>query len=198
MERRWMKTGRVLAMIAIAAGLATVFLTSLNAQEPTKPSARQALRQRIADLRGEVQLLGVEHDVERDILKQELMRSPLLQKEARDLVTKFAGATADPELASKLSLEFEIDMMLWIAREVNLDAARRNLAHALEEAKKSGGVEEVRKAFKGWLDSSPTWIKTEFDKELAPLKKAFVRHASELCLKKLELEDLEKQYRDSR
>jgi hypothetical protein len=49
-----------------------------------------------------------------------------------------------------------------------------------------------------WLEGAENWAKEAMERDLAPLKKDFTRHASELALKKLDLEDLERQYRESR
>jgi hypothetical protein len=199
MERRWMRPGRVvvLAMVGIAAGLVAVSRTSSSAQEPAKPSAREALRQRIADLRGDVALRELEHEVAREALKQRLMNPPTLPealqglREGLDKLIVFGTDKLFDAAAKAEMLEgFKKDGV----DEIPLE----QLSKALDEAVKTKDYNTAYRATREWLSGAEDWSKARLDAELIKGKKDFAIQASALWLKKLELEDLERQYRESR
>ena len=211
MNRRRMRLA--LGVIVAAAALAAVPRIATNAQEPERPSARVNLRQKIADLRGEVALREVEHETDREILKQKLMRVPIVMQQVLELRSELRNASIPSLRGSLLPIVPGIEVpglpaeefgsmtksFLELCRKVCSDeAAIAQLSKSLDEAAKTKDWEVARKATDKWLEGAETWVKVGIAKELAPLKKDFARHASELCLKKLEMQDLEKQYRDSR
>lgn len=218
MERRWRSPARATALgVAVAvAGLAAMPRSASKAQEPDRPSARAALRHKIAEIRGDVELREVEHEAEREILKQKLMRAPIALQGIEELRSELRQVKnvrpvdpgllppppggLGPEPAPKPGpLDSDKEDFLAAARKIGTpEDALARLAKALEEATKTNDQAALAKAMLKWLEGAEAWSKVEIEKELAPLRKEFARHASELCAKKLELEDLEKQYRESR
>ncbi len=196
MARQWMSPGRVLAvgLMVAAAGLAVFPRSSSEAQEPDRPSARAALRQKIADLRGDVALREVEQEAEREILKQKLLSVPALAKQITD-------ARQEVQILSESS-ESEIleakNHYVQLAWRMKDDEAAKALALQFDEAIASKKPYAIKKVILKFLEGGESWIKAEADRQLGPLKKDFARHATELVVRRLELEDLEKQYRDSR
>lgn len=196
MDRRRMRL--VLGVIVAAAGLAVVPRIATNAQEPDRPSARQTLRQRIADLRGEVGLREVELEIERESLKLKLMSVPKHSKEIAELRSHIQNMKPIKKIEE---LDKSIgDELVAFAEKLGMpqEAVERDLDKAVFEASKTKEPKAISKAILKWVNDAENWAKGVIDKEFAPLKKDFARHASDLAMQRMELDDLEKQYRDSR
>lgn len=168
-----------------------------TAQEPAKPSARQTLRQRIADCRGEVSLREVEHEVAREALKQRLMTPPTLPESIQGL--REALGTARRIGSSKVFDAAEkTEWLDAMRKDCGKDAPLEKLSKALDEAVKAKEFDAAYRVTLKWLEGAETWSKARLDGDLVKAKKEFVNQASALYSKRMEMEDLEKQYRDSR
>jgi len=196
MHRRWMSPRRALAvgLMVAAAGLAVLPRSSSEAQEPERRSARVALRQKIAELRGDVALREVEQEADREILKQKLLGVPALAKQITDArqEVQFLSESSESEILEAKNHYVEL---AWRMKD---DEAAKALALQFDEAIASKMPYAIKKVILKFLEGGESWMKAEADRQLAPLRKDFARHATELALRKLELDDLEKQYRDSR
>lgn len=196
MNRRWMRPGRGLAvgLVAAAAGLAALPRSATEAQEPDRPSARAALRRKIADLRGDVELRELEHDAEREILKTKILSVPALEKQITD-AAKEVQVLSESRESEVLEAKDHYVELAWRMKD---EEAAKALAAQFDEAIASKKPFAIKKVILKFLDGAESLVKAEADRQLNPLKKEFARHATELCARKLELEDLERQYRDSR
>jgi hypothetical protein len=156
---------------------------------------RREIRNGIAALRGKIELLALEHETEREILRQKLMRVPIALQEMLQLRSD-ALSSLDrnmPEWDAEARTAFIV-----VATDARGEKAAHELVEEMDVAVKTGKPEEQKKVFQKLLNGMEDWFRSGTDKEFQPLKQALVRRASDLAAMRMDLEDLERQYGEGR
>jgi hypothetical protein len=193
---------------ALTCGLAAVLALAAptaRAQPPgggEEKSARQKLRDRLIDLRAEVEVLQLEHDADRADLRASLKTVRKLQREGVE------GLNKDVVKAIKETVE-----MFQTARNIASDDDLARLLKRLEQqAKAQNGVSALDRYIreKGLKNVDPNevgrlMVEGELAvrvekglKEVDRKKARFAETTRQLQAKKLDLEDAEQRYQDSR
>jgi hypothetical protein len=223
-SRRFILLGVVISLAFL--GFSLTRLVS-KAQEPAKATDKKALREQIVALHAEIDLMEVEHGIDRqalsELIKEERALPDQLELffngnqvgiESHEKFFQWGGPVwaflketdrcDDEKLRKILSAEKkmifipenkelkalafeqfgkefaeELDVLAKLKKKEEFSEARWNLANrAMEELKKK--------------------VPERFRQESAPLKKEFARRSAELAGKKLDLDTLERQYREAR
>ena len=165
-------------------------------QVPAAGPDRKEVRAKLVALRGEIALMEVEHEAEREILKQKLMGLPVVERQIRELfvdVTQIPGFRLEQLDEDMLNHLKELSSTMTGVRP-----ASETLIENLREAKKKSIMADARRAFASFYEKVRIGVAVERDGLFSPLRKDFARHASELASKRLDVEDAERQYRGSR
>ena len=195
------RSGKRLAVLGLVALGAIAILSGTKSPSHARQVVavgpdRKELRTKLVALRGEIALMEVEHEAEREILEQKLMRVPIAEQQLRENsldATKLEGFSLE-----QLDEEMLVNLRDLSRKLMSQGPASEELIRELREAKKNSKIADARRAFKEFFDKAQAGAKTEIEKELGPLRKEFARHASEVAAKRLDVEDAEHQYRGSR
>lgn len=223
------RTMRLLGIFAVLFVLAlSVTRLSSKAQEPAKPVDRKALREQISTLHAEIELLEIDHEIDRIPLADSIKKERAIFTKLEPL-THLSHASIDENSGEQFDREILEKFETWVGALIELAAVktitdeelRKDLSEEPEEHREKGRKDfgkELAEEFDSLLKKVD---KEEFSRarrqlaerflheiqqkataevraKIAAQKKEFARQAAELAGKRLDLETLERQYREAR
>jgi hypothetical protein len=200
-----MRMRPIAAAVVLGLGIVGIALAQQANQQPGQPAATRAkLRSRIVKLRAELDLLQLEHDTDRadllDDMRTQRQKDNLLTLDSLETLAtarepmKMPKSEADWEAIGKRVESGDQDAMQLLAVYERAASVLQASGKVLKEEETLKAAEAAAKEFlekKAKLGES---LRSRVDRN----KQDYARQAASLAEKRLDLEDLERQYHGAR